>query len=201
VKLRRTSPEESPSELSAATDTEVADRPVKGRPTPKRRDAAPRRQPVSAPRTSKEASQWRKQQAATPARAGGPAKMTNQELRAARMRGEESALARKDRGPARKYARDWVDTRRMASNYLLILFPLYLASLLMPLLTAVAAAMLLILIAECAFAARRIKREIDQRFGKTRETALGLTFYVLGRAYLPRRWRIPKPTHEIGDKI
>jgi hypothetical protein len=190
----------------AAVDTELAerpDRPVKGRPTPKRRDAAPRRQPVSAPKTRKETNEWRKQQT-TQARpnsvTGGP-KMTSAELRAARMRGDESALTRRDKGPVRKYARDYVDTHRMAANFLLLLVPLYLVALRFPYLSAATAILLVVLLGECYFTARKIRRQAIAKFGETRETTLGLTFYVAGRAYLPRRMRVPKPRFKPGDSI
>jgi Protein of unknown function (DUF3043) len=203
VRLRRTSADQP--EQSAAVETDTADRvnrPAKGRATPKRRDVAPRRQPVSAPKTNKEATQWRKQQAsqAKPNSITGP-KMTNAELRAARMRGDESALPRKDRGPIRRYTRDWVDTHRMASNYLLILFPLYIVALRFPYLSAAVAGILIILLIECYFAGMRVRKLVIARFGECRESALALAFYILGRAYLPRRMRVPKPHLSVGDSI
>jgi hypothetical protein len=204
VRLRRTSADEP--EPSAAVETDTADRPdrpAKGRPTPKRRDVAPRRQPLSAPRTNKEATQWRKQQTAhaKPNSVTGGPRLTNAELRAARMRGDESALPRKDRGPIRKYTRDWVDTHRMASNYLLLLFPLYVVALRFPYLSAAVAGILFILLIECYFAGMRVRKQIIARVGECRESALALAFYILGRAYLPRRMRVPKPRLNVGDPI
>lgn len=202
VRLRRAPGEETAPESAAATDAATADRAVKGRPTPKRRDAAPRRQPVSAPRTNKEATQWRKQQASSPSRPGNPSRMTNQELRAARARGDESALPGKDRGPARRYTRDWVDSHRLVTNYLLLLLPIYLVgTIAFPPLSIAAAAALLVMVVECNLTARRVRRSLIERFETTKETPFGLTFYILQRAYLPRRMRIPKPTLKIGDPI
>jgi hypothetical protein len=204
VRLRRTADTgETATELSPANEVEVQESPHKGRPTPKRRDTAPKRQPVSAPRTNKEASQWRKQQVtrAKPNSVTGGPKLTNAELRAARMRGDEDALPRKDRGPSRRFARDWVDTHRMGTNFLLVLIPLYIVAIALPILSAAVFALLLVFIAESAFTAYRIRKALIARSGSTKETTLGLTFYVLGRAYLPRRMRIPKPHLGIGDPI
>ena len=215
VRLRRTPATDSESiaavdpdpAVDATTDaagdaTARAETSVKGRPTPKRRDVAPRRQPVTAPRTSKEASQYRKQQVAQSKASGTTTKMTNAELRAARQRGDASALPRKDQGKVRQFTRDWVDTHRMASNYLLIIFPVYiLGTFLYRLLTAVAAVILLAMIIECYLSARIIRKQAIARYGPTKESDLGLTFYILGRAYMPRRMRIPKPRFEIGETI
>ena len=131
---------------------------------------------------------------------GGP-KLTNAELRAARLRGDEDALPRKDRGPSRRFARDWVDTHRLATNFLLVLIPLYIVAIAIPKLSIAVFALLLAFIAESAFAATRIRKALVARFGSTKETTLGLTLYVLGRAYLPRRMRIPKPRYSVGDTI
>ncbi|MBB5140048.1 hypothetical protein HNP84_009813 [Thermocatellispora tengchongensis] len=82
----------------------------KGRPTPKRRDAeGRRRQPVTAPANRKEAyRQQRERQAAERAR-----------VREGMMRGEERYLPPRDKGPVRRFARDWVDSRRLPSQYFL----------------------------------------------------------------------------------
>ena len=37
-------------------------------------------------------------------------------------------LPKRDKGPVRKLARDWVDTHFMFSNYLLLVFPLLLVA-------------------------------------------------------------------------
>ncbi len=205
VRLRRTADTgtESDSELDTDTEVSVQERPTKGRPTPKRRDTSPKRQPVSAPKTNKEATQWRKQQVtrAKPNSVTGGPKQSNAELRAARLRGDEDALPRKDRGPGRRFARDWVDTHRMATNFLLLLLPLYIIAIAIPKLSVAVFALLLLFIAESAFAAYRIRKALIVRFGSTKESTVGLAFYVIGRAYLPRRMRIPKPRYRVGESI
>ncbi len=200
MRLRRTAAEPEP-EPETLAEPEVAQ--SKGRPTPKRRDAAPRRQPVSAPKTTKEATQRRKQQAAQGKSAGvtGAPARSNVELREARMRGDEDALARKDRGVVRRFTRNYVDSHRMAANYLLLLLPLYLITLRFPTLSLIPAGLLVILLGECYLTARKVRGLAIAKFGETRETTMGLTLYVMGRAYLPRKWRVPKPQRKIGDPV
>jgi hypothetical protein len=203
VRLRRTPAETEPADAVEETTAERAERPVKGRPTPKRRDVAPKRQPISAPRTNKEASEWRKQQNKA---APGAAKLSNAELREARLRGDARALPRRDQGPVRQLARDWVDTHRMAANFLLVVLLVYIAALLVPSLSVylspAALGILIILLGECMYAATRVKREAAARFGTvSKETTLGLGLYIAGRAYLPRRMRVPKPRYAIGEEI
>ena len=82
--------------------------PAKGRPTPKRSEAEKRRrQPYSAPSDKKAAYQQSKDRD----RAARGRRME------AMRRGENWALPRKDQGPVRALARDYVDSRRSASEY------------------------------------------------------------------------------------
>jgi hypothetical protein len=176
----------------------------KGRPTPKRRDSAPRRQTVTqAPRNRKEAAQYQKQQAArakTNPATGQPRSAA--ETRAAMRRGDPSALPRRDQGPERKLARNWVDSRRMLSNFLLLLFPLMIISIQVPMLNFLVLAIFLALLAEWYITGRRIKALAAQRgIEQSRSGPMSLGFYAGSRAYMPRRWRMPAPQMRIGDKI
>jgi hypothetical protein len=177
----------------------------KGRPTPKRRDVAPKRQPVSAPRTTKEANQLRKQQAAQgrPARSGSSAsKMSTREYREALRRGDESVLPRRDKGPVRKLARDWVDTRLMASNFLLLALPLLLLTGYIPahLGQYITIALFAIFAIEWLWAGRRIHALATSRFETVNDKSWVLGLYAGQRAFMPRRWRSPQANLGRGDK-
>lgn len=176
----------------------------KGRPTPKRRDSAPRRPTVTqAPRNRKEAVKYQKQQAARAKTnpATGRSRSTA-ETREAIRRGDPSALPRRDQGPERKLARDWVDSRRMLSNYLLLLFPLMIISIQIPVLNFVVLAIFLALLFEWYLTGRRIKTLAAQRgLEKSSSGPMSVGFYAGSRAYMPRRWRMPAPQVGIGDKI
>jgi len=207
VKLSRRS-------ASADTDAEVAtaDEPEststaqrKGRPTPKRRDAEGRRGPVTAPKTRKEAYARQKQLAKTQRASQATAKPRSvAEQRAALKRGDPSALPRRDQGATRKLARDYVDSRRMLSNYLLWLFPIMIASSFIPQLYGVQLVVLVLflgLLVEWYIVGKRIRAMAVERFGSADGTNMGIGFYAGSRAYLPRRWRLPGPQVERGDEI
>jgi hypothetical protein len=199
VKLsRREKPAETDAEVEAPETTAAR----KGRPTPKRRDAQGRRGPVTAPKTRKEAyarqRQLAKEQKATRAVAK-PRSVAEQ--RAALRSGDPSVLPRRDQGKTRKLARDYVDSHRMVSNYLLLLFPLMVFGFLLPALQIVVFAVFLALMVEWYLTGRRIRALSMERFGEAQGGSLTIGFYAGTRAYLPRRWRLPAPQLEHGDPI
>ncbi|WP_375489417.1 DUF3043 domain-containing protein [uncultured Jatrophihabitans sp.] len=181
----------------------------KGRPTPKRRDAQGRRGPVTAPKTRKEAyarqKELAREQKATRARTGAPVRpQSAAEQRAALRRGDPGALPRRDQGQTRKLARDYVDSHRMLSNYLLWLFPLMIIAAFVPKLwfvQIIVIAVFVVLIGEWFLTGRRLRAMALQRFGEAQGSNLSIGFYAGSRAYLPRRWRLPSPQYERGDEI
>lgn len=177
----------------------------KGRPTPKRRDTTPQRGPVSAPRTRKEAMRWQKQQntrgsAGSGSDSGGK-KMSNQAFREALRRGDPAALPKRDQGPVRKIARNWVDSHRMLSNYLLVLFPLMVVGYFIPYLNIAVIAVLFSIVIEWYMTGRRIRAFAVARLDSVREGPWSLGFYAGSRAYMPRRWRMPAPQVSVGENI
>ncbi|MGI8680122.1 MAG: DUF3043 domain-containing protein [Jatrophihabitans sp.] len=193
---------------TAVVETDVEEQRVsapKGRPTPKRRDAEGRRGPVTAPKTRKEAYARQKQMAKAPrpAKSAAPAKPRSvAEQRAALKRGDESALPRRDQGKTRKLARDYVDSKRMLSNYLLVLFPIMIAGSFVPALAAIQLVVLgvfLGLLVEWFITGRRIRAMAIDRFGKADGSDMSIGFYAGSRAYLPRRWRLPGPQVARGE--
>ena len=180
----------------------------KGRPTPKRRDSQGKRGPVTAPKTRKEAiarqKQLSKEQKAAPRGSATAKPRTVAEQRAALRRGDESALPRRDQGPTRKLARNYVDSHRMLSNYLLWLFPLMIVSTFVQALYLLQIAVLVVFVAlllEWYLVGRRIRRMAIERFGEAQGGNMTIGFYAGSRAYLPRRWRLPKPQVSIGEQI
>ena len=173
----------------------------KGRATPKRRDSAVQRGPVSAPKTRKEALARQKQQAkaAKVARKTPTAAMTPAQRRAAMRSGDPAALPRRDQGPTRKLARDYVDSHRMFSNYLLMLFPLMIVSYLLPYVQYVVIFVFLGLIIEWFLTGRRVRGLAVERNGSAQGSSMSIGFYAGSRAYLPRRWRLPAPQKALGE--
>jgi hypothetical protein len=199
--LPRRTPEPSADVVAEAGEPAPAS--GKGRPTPKRRESTVQRGPVRAPKTRKEAYARQKQQAKV-ARAAGkapPANMSVQERRAALRSGDPAFLPKRDQGATRKLARDYVDSHRMFSNYLLLLFPLMIVSYLIPYVQFAVIAVFLLLIVEWNLTGRKIRRLATERFGKAEGSAMSIGFYAGSRAYLPRRWRLPAPQVSFGDPI
>jgi hypothetical protein len=197
--LRRKAPiDTAPTEVTTPeTDSLDATAP-KGRPTPKRRTGST--PPTPAPRTRKEAAAWQKQQGAK-AKVAGQKKLSPTEYRAALKSGDPNVLPRRDQGPVRALARDYVDSRRMASNYLLLLFPLMLVGYAIPRLQILTLALFFALLVEWIIAGTRIRKMARERGLETRESAVSLGFYAGSRAYFRRSWRRPLPRVELGTKI
>lgn len=197
---RKAAPAETVAEApSPAPESGPASaRAPKGRPTPKRRtNSTP---PPPAPRTRKEAVAWQKQQGAK-AKVAGQKKMTSDQYREALKAGDPRVLPRRDQGPVRALARDYVDSHRMASNYLLLLFPLMLVGYAIRPLQVVTLALFGLLLVEWIFTGTRIRRLARERGLETRESAVSLGFYAGSRAYFRRSWRRPLPRVELGDQI
>ena len=187
----------------------------KGRPTPKRSEAARRRGPVApAPMTSAEARKRRKE-------LGGP-KLSKEERRADKsarradmaerrakmMSGEEGYLLPRDKGPVRRYARDIVDARR---NVLGLFMPaalgLIFVMLAVPsvevqrLLSPAMLVLVLIMVIDGVFVGRRVNKLVNAKFPDNIESGWKLGFYAASRASQLRRMRAPRPQVNRGDKI
>jgi hypothetical protein len=200
VKLLRRRPAASEAEVEIVSAEPTVDAAGKGRPTPKRRDTSPQRGPVTAPKTRKEAMRWQRQQR-RPSTATGGKRLSGAAHREALRRGDPDALPKRDRGPVRKLARDWVDSHRMLSNYMLLLFPLMLVGSFVPFLTIAVVALLFVILAEWYLTGRRIRTLAASRLDHVAEGPWALAFYAGSRAYMPRRWRMPGPQVQIGGTI
>jgi hypothetical protein len=194
---RRVEVEAEPEVVDEGTGT------GKGRPTPKRRDSIGPRGPVTAPKTRKEAYARQRELAKTQrdVRRTPAANLTVAQRRELLRQGDPSVLPRRDQGDTRRLARDWVDSRRMASNYLLILFPLIIIGYAIPVLQIVVLVLFLGLLGEWYIAGRKITALARERFGRADGGPLAVGFYAGARAYLPRRWRMPAPRVELGDEV
>jgi Protein of unknown function (DUF3043) len=181
-----------------APPTEVEEGPDvgKGRPTPKRRDAEQRRrQAVRAPRDRKEAYRRTRER-------------TRQERIAARqalMTGEEKNLPPRDRGPVRRLARNYVDSRRSAAEFFL---PVALVVLLATFVRnevvyTIGVLLWLVLLAvvviDSVLLTRGLRKALTERFPN--EETKGATSYALLRSLQIRRLRLPKPQVKPGATI
>jgi Protein of unknown function (DUF3043) len=170
--------------------------PAKGRPTPKRSEAEKRRrQPYSAPSDKKAAYQQSKDRD----RAARGRRME------AMRRGENWALPRKDQGPVRALARDYVDSRRSASEYYMFGVLALVVLLFIPGLRQSAVidyavlALLLVIVLESSIVGGRVIKLAHQRFPG--ESTRGVRMYAAIRGTQIRRLRMPAPRVKPGDKI
>ena len=180
--------------------------PKKGRPTPKRSEATQKRQTL-APIKGKENKK----------RAREEAKVARLATRAAYLRGEESALPLRDRGPVKRYVRDYIDSRRSIGEYFLPIIFIVLLLTMIPTKTttnaeglpqvpmtqvisiAIMYSVLLISILDGIRLNRKIKKLVLARFPDASTKGIGM--YGFLRSTQMRRMRAPKPQVKAGDKI
>ena len=194
--------------------------PPKGRPTPKRHEqeikrgvvrdpnamsraqAAQKRKEMKASMSKEEWKEYKKQERAE-------RRAQNRDIQAKMDAGDERYLLDRDKGEVRRYVRDWVDSRRFLSNFVmpgvLVLLVIMLLGQFFPDVAAVlsVAAMVFILatFAEGIFIGKRANKAVRAKFPDSAETGFGLGMYAFLRASQPRNWRTPKPQVAIGDNV
>ena len=168
----------------------------KGRPTPKRKEAEAARKVSSLAPAATKAEKKRAKEAARAARVAA---------RAAYMRGDENALPSRDKGPVKKFVRNYVDARRSIGEYFL---PIIFAVLIMTLIPlqafqlgsiALMYGVLLISVIDGIFLSRKIKAAAAERFPSGDFKGIGMYGWL--RSTQMRRMRMPKPQVNPGDSI
>jgi hypothetical protein len=171
--------------------------PGKGKATPKRPRAGAARE---APPTDRKEAARRTRERERAARA---------EQRAGMMSGDERYLLPRDKGPEKALVRDIVDSRRTAGTYFFTFaFVLLVVSSVRALpgqfvLTANLVWLLLGVgvVFDSIMICRKINRLVRERFPKTQQRTTTLYLYAIMRALSYRRFRMPKPRVNIGDKV
>ncbi|MDX6287899.1 MAG: hypothetical protein QOG53_3384 [Frankiales bacterium] len=167
----------------------------KGRPTPKRRDAEKRRKAITAPKSRKEAAKLQREMM----------REKRGMARKAMATGDTRYLPKRDAGPARAYARDYVDSRRHASSYFLpfTLGILIFASSPVRVMRLVANGLLFTGLLVVLFDGRRLGRKVTSEVEKRwpDEQTKGLRMYAVMRAMQFRRLRMPKARVKLGDSL
>ena len=168
----------------------------KGRPTPKRKDSEAARKVSSiAPASTRE----EKKRAKDAARAGRIAS------RAAYLRGDENALPFRDKGPVRKFVRNYVDSRRSIGEYFLpIIFVVLVLTLIPSPIFQVGSiiimySVLLTSVVDGYFLSRKIKQIVSERFPDAQLKGLGMYGWL--RSTQMRRMRTPKPVVSRGESF
>lgn len=185
------------SDSPAVSATTVAPKPGgKGRPTPTRKEAeAAARARAKVPRTRKEMAA-----AQRAARAENSSK-----IREAMKTGDERHLPVRDRGPMRRFIRDFIDVR---FSFIELLIPVMLVSLVMgwsgnPALVGMSEIILLgamvMIVMDMVFLRLKLRRELAQRFPG--ESLKGTTYYAIMRAMQMKFMRLPKAQYKIGQRL
>jgi len=170
----------------------------KGRPTPSRKEAeAAARARAKVPRTRKE------QMAAQRATRGE----SSRRIREAMKTGDERYLPARDRGPVRRFIRDFVDSR---FSLIELMVPLLVLSMILgyagePNGTLARASntllftTVLLIVVDVFFLRVRLRRALRERFPD--ESTKGATLYASMRSLQMKFMRLPKAQVKIGQKL
>ncbi|MCZ7460800.1 DUF3043 domain-containing protein [Streptomyces sp. WMMC940] len=167
----------------------------KGRPTPKRSEAqTQRRRAQSAPLDRKEAMRRQRE-----ARRADLAKQ-----REALAGGDERYLPPRDKGPVRRFVRDFVDSRFCIAEFFLPLAVviLVLSMIRVPQLQNIAMLLwlgvIVMIVVDSIGIWIRLKKQLNERFPD--EPKRGAVAYGLMRTLQIRRLRLPKPQVKRGER-
>lgn len=167
--------------------------PGKGRPTPSRRQQeAARRRPLVP--TDRKAAKAQSRDAAREQRLRAQAGMAA---------GDERFLGPRDRGPQRRFARDWVDSRFNLGEYLMVVALLALVILFFPVQEVAAYgvyfiwALMIAGIVDATLSTARMKKAMQAKFGTVER---GVRWYAAMRSFTMRRLRLPKPRVARGER-
>ncbi|MEU9169296.1 DUF3043 domain-containing protein [Streptomyces sp. NPDC048420] len=194
---RATKDEKAAADQASLTDSKQIRDPQapKGRPTPKRSEAQSQRRSVAnTPTTRKEA-----------------AKRQRDERRAALDRqrqalagGDERYLPARDKGPVRKYARDFIDSRFNVAEFFLPMAVVILVLSMVQVGALQSIALLLwlvvivLIVLDAILNGFRLKKQLAERFPD--HNRKGAVAYALMRSLQMRRLRLPKPQVKRGER-
>lgn len=168
----------------------------KGRPTPTRKEAeAAARARAKVPRTRKEVARAQRQARAE----------SSQQVRAAMKAGDERYYLPRDRGPVRRFVRDFVDTR---FSIIELMIPLLIVTMVLGysgnqrlagIGNSVLFGTVLLVVLDMVFLRFRLRRELARRFPE--ESTKGTTYYAVTRAMQMKFMRLPKAQVKIGQEL
>jgi Flp pilus assembly protein TadB len=165
----------------------------KGRPTPTRKEAeALARAKARAPRNRKEEA----------ARQREFRTEESKKIRSAMKSGEEKYLMPRDKGPVRRFIRDYVDSRFTIVE---LLIPLLLVTIVLQFTGLYNAASLIMLasflfvIVDMVLLRIRLRKELTRRFPD--ESLKGTTYYAIMRSLQMKFMRLPKAQVKIGQEL
>ncbi|OON77691.1 DUF3043 domain-containing protein [Streptomyces tsukubensis] len=168
----------------------------KGRPTPKRNASQTQRRSVTN-------TQMTRKEAGKRQRDARRADMAKQ--REALANGDERYLPVRDKGPVRKFARNFVDSRFCVAQWFLPMAVIILVASMMRVASLQNFALLawlvviLLIVIDSILIAVRLKRQLVERYPN--EPRRGAVMYALMRTLQMPRLRLPKPQVKRGERI
>lgn len=195
--FRRSKSEPVADTTASPTGAPESERPgAKGRPTPTRKEAeAMARARAKPPRTRREIAQAQRS-----ARGESTAR-----VKAGMKAGEERYLMQRDKGPVRRFTRDFVDAR---FSFVELMIPILLVTMVLsysgnPGLASFGSSVLLLtmllVVMDMVLLRFRLRRELTARFPD--ESHKGTTYYAITRAMQMRFMRLPKTQVKIGQTL
>ncbi|GGT63999.1 hypothetical protein GCM10010272_02710 [Streptomyces lateritius] len=167
----------------------------KGRPTPKRSEAqTQRRRAATVPTDRKEAAKRQRE--------ARRADLTRQ--REALASGDERYLPARDKGPVRRFVRDFVDSRFAIAEFFLpmAVVILVLSMIRVPALQNISLLLwlgvIVMIVIDSIGIWLRLKKQLNERFPN--EPKRGAVAYGLMRTLQMRRLRLPKPQVKRGER-
>lgn len=167
----------------------------KGRPTPKRSEAQSQRRSVASTPVSRKDSAKRQRE---------DRRQALDRQRRALAGGDERYLPARDKGPVRKFARDWVDSRINVAEFFLPLaiVILILSVVRVPQIQSIAlllwAIVIVLIVVDSAFSGYRLRKRLAEKFPDVNRR--GAVAYGLMRSLQMRRLRLPKPQVKRGER-
>jgi hypothetical protein len=188
----------SPVEPTIETPQETADRIAgvsgKGRPTPTRKEREALNKRPLVPGDRKEAKQAARAKLAE----------SREKARLGLAAGDERYLPAKDRGPQKRWVRDYVDARFNVGEFLIPVMFVVIILTFIPQPEVQVYGMLalwaffIIALADCVFLGFTIRRKLRAKFGEDK-VERGVRWYAGMRALQLRPLRLPKPRVKRGD--
>lgn len=180
-----------------STPAPAVDKPNgKGRPTPSRKEAeAAARERAKVPRTRKEIAQAQRSARVE----------SSQKVRAAMKSGDERYFLPRDRGPVRRFVRDFVDSR---FSFIELMIPLLILTMILGYSGSTRLAgmgnmillgTMLLVVVDMLVMRRRLRRELARRFPG--EDTKGTTYYAIMRSLQMKFMRLPKSRVKIGQEL
>ncbi len=179
-----------------AVDTAPVKPGGKGRPTPTRKEAqAAAKARAKVPRTRKEIAALQRSARVE----------SSQKVREAMKTGDERYFMARDKGPVRRFIRDYVDAR---FSIVELMIPLLIVTMLLgysgsdnlrSMGNTLLFGTLLLVVVDMLLLRRRLRKELARRFPD--ESLKGTTYYTISRAMQMKFMRMPKARVKIGQEL